>query len=119
MLTLTRLGLAALGIGGILLAGNADAAFLYWSKIQVKTGTEAKCMQLAAGVAGQNLQGVKKSPLEIAGTRNGVYVAITCVGRGGGQNAIGVIMAIDDNGQATIGARDLIADKLSKTQFID
>jgi len=119
MLTLTRLGLAALGIGGILLAGHADAAFLYWSKIQVKTGTEAKCMQLAAGVAGQNLQGVKKSALEVAGTRNGVYVAITCVGRGGGQNAIGVIMAIGDNGPATIAARDLIADKLSKTQFID
>lgn len=114
-----RLGIVALGLGAILLAGHAEAGFLYWSKIQVKTGTEAKCMQLAYGVASQNLQGVKKSGLEVAGSRNGVYVAITCVGRGGGQQAIGVVMAIGDNGPATVSTRDLIADKLSKTQFID
>ena len=113
------LGLVALGLAATMLSAHANAAFLYWSKIPVKTGTESKCMQLANGVASQNMQGVRRSNLEIAGTRNGVYVAITCVGRGNGQNAMGVIMAMGDNGPATSGARDFIADKLSKTQFID
>lgn len=113
-----RAGLLA--VATTLAAMPAQAGYLYWSKFPVKTGTEAKCMQLAYGVAGQNgLQGIRRSGLEIAGSKGGVYIAITCVGRGSGQNAIAVVMAMGDNGPATSGLRDLIADKLSKTQFID
>ena len=119
MKSLKRTCIVVLGFAAALLGGPAHAAFLYWSKIQVKTGTEAKCMQLAYGVASKNLQGVKRSALEVAGSKGAVYIAITCVGRASGQNAIGVVMAVGDNGPATSATRDLIVEKLSNTQFID
>lgn len=115
-----KIGVAGLAIAMAALAAPVGAAHLYWSKFPVKTDTEAKCLQLAYGVVSQNgLQGVKRSKLEVAGSKNGVYVSVTCVGRGGGQNAMAVVMAMSDDGRAALGARDQIAGKLAKTQFID
>ncbi len=109
-----------LGLARFLTIGEARASYLYWSKVPVQTGPEAKCMQLAHGVARQNgLQNIRRGPLEIAGSKQGVYVAITCIGRGEGQRAMAVVMAMGDAQQTTIAVRDEIAGKLSKTGFID
>jgi hypothetical protein len=107
-----RCGLIALSIATVLGAMPASAAYLYWSKFPVKTQSEATCMQFANDVATRNgLQGVRRNSLEVAGTRAGVYVSITCVARSP-QAAFAVVMAMGDNQQNTVTVRDLVSGKL-------
>ena len=70
----------------------ADA--LYFEKVAVKTTAESTCLRFARDVArSANFQNAHTSNTEVAGSVDGVYVAITCVGRGN-QPAIAVIMGV-------------------------
>lgn len=113
-------GFAALAGAALVLVSPAQAGSLWWSKFPVRTDTEAKCMQLAYGVVAQNgVQSIRRSALEIAGTKAGTYVAITCVGRSSGQQAIAVVMTQGDNDANVRAVRDEISDKLKAVGFID
>ncbi len=93
-----------------IVASRAQAASLYWSKFAVKTQSEKTCMQFAADVASRHgLQNIRRIPIEVAGTKGSSYVAMTCVGRGGGQSAIGIVMVMGDAAAAATGLRDELA----------
>jgi hypothetical protein len=101
-------------------ATGAHAASLYWKKFAVRTQSEAQCLGFAYGVASrQGLQNIRHTAIEVAGTRGNTYVSITCVGRGGGQNAMAIVMAISDVAADAIAIRDQIAGTLSKTVAFD
>lgn len=101
-------------------ATGAQAAYLYWSKFPVRTQSEAQCMSFAYGVAvQQGVKNVRRTAIEVAGTKGTIYVSITCVGRGGGQNAIALVMTVGDTAASTIAVRDQIAGQLSKTVAFD
>jgi hypothetical protein len=108
-----RVSIALLIALTFLAAAPARASYLWWSKFEVHVGSEPKCMQLAFSVAQQKLQGVRRSNADVAGTRAGVYVAITCVG------PMAVVMASGDNQQTTRTVHDDVAHSLQGTRFID
>ena len=75
-------------------ASSANADALYFEKAAVKTASEATCVRFAGDVArNQGFRNTHKSAAEVAGEKDGAYVAITCVGRGQ-QPAIAVVMAV-------------------------
>jgi hypothetical protein len=94
------------------LASIAKADALFFEKAAVKTNSEATCLRFAGDVArNQSFQNVHKSQSEVAGVKNGVYVSITCVGRGQ-QNAIAVVMAVAPNFGVAQQIGHLAADKV-------
>lgn len=81
-------------IAALSVASNASADALYFEKTAVKTASEATCLRFAGDVArNQGFRNPHKNALEVAGEKDGAYVAITCVGRGQ-QPAIAVVMTI-------------------------
>jgi hypothetical protein len=94
------------------LASIAKADALFFEKAAVKTASEATCLRFAGDVA-RNLdfQNVHKSQSEVAGVKNGVYVSVTCVGRGQ-QDAIAVVMAVASNFGVAQQIGHLVADKV-------
>ena len=95
---------------GLSCFANADA--LYFQKVGVRTKSEATCLRFASDVArNQGFQNVHKSESEVAGLKNGVYIAITCVGRGQ-EDAIAIVMAMAPNFDAAKQTGQLVADKI-------
>lgn len=93
------LGLAAIAFvaAAAVPAQDAVAASLYFEKLQVKTSSEKTCMSFAGDVARElHFRNPHKSGLEVAGEKDGAYVAITCVGRQG-QPAIAIVMSTADS----------------------
>jgi hypothetical protein len=101
---------ATLSAFGIASSANADA--LYFEKAAVKTASETTCLRFAADTA-RNLafQNGHQNAAEVAGVKNGVYVSITCIGRGQ-QNAIAVVMAVAPNFGLAQQVGHLVADKV-------
>jgi hypothetical protein len=114
-----RLSMTSLVAMTVLAATPSQASSLSWTKVEVQATSEPKCMQLAYSVAAQGmLQGIRRTNVEVAGTRAQVYVSITCIGRGTA-TAIAVIMAMGSDDQTTRRVRDEIASRLQGTRFID
>ncbi len=105
-------------LAGIVLAlaigpANAQAASLYWSKFPVKTQSEKTCMQFAFDVASRHgLQNIRRIAIEVAGTKGTAYASMTCVGRGGGQSAMGIVMVVSDAANVATALRDELATAL-------
>jgi len=100
-------------------ASIAKADSLYFEKAQVNTRSEATCMQFAANVAhAQGFQNWHSTPAEFAGSVNGVYVSITCIGRGQ-LPAIAVVMAMAPNFGAAQQTGHMIADRMRGIQCMD
>jgi hypothetical protein len=101
------------------LASIAHADALFFEKAAVKTNSEATCLRFAGDVArDQGFQNVHKSQSEVAGVKNGVYVSVTCVGRGQ-QNAIAVVMAVAPNFGTAQQIGHLVADKVRGITCMD
>ena len=101
-----------IAFAGITYANPAGAVALFFDKVAVKTGSEATCLQFASDVARQEgFTNVHKSSAEVAGEKNGAYVAITCIGRAN-QEAIAVVMSVasDFNVAKQVGL--MVATKL-------
>jgi hypothetical protein len=99
-------------LAGAVLVAPARAAALYFEKAAVKTSSEATCLKFAGDVAQkQAFKNVHKSRMEVAGEKDGAYVAITCVGRGS-QPAVAVVMstAADFNVAKQVGHE--VADRI-------
>jgi hypothetical protein len=118
MANTARVSIALLIALTFLAAAPVRASALWWSKTEVHVSSEPKCMQLAFSVAREKLQGVRRSNEEVSGTRTGVYVSITCIGRGTG-TPIAMVMAMGDSDQGTRAVRDDVVRGLEGARFID
>ena len=99
-------------VAGILFAPPADAAALYFEKAVVKTSSEATCLKFAGDVAHkQAFRNVHKNRAEVAGEKDGAYVAITCVGRGG-QPAVAVVMSTAGDFAVAKQVGHMVADRI-------
>ena len=88
------------------------AAALYFDKVFVKTSSESTCFRFAADTMRlENFQGVHKNALEVAGTKDGAYVSITCVGRTN-QPAVAIVMSVADSFDVAKRAADLAANRI-------
>ena len=96
---------------------QADA--LFFEKAAVRTTSEATCLRFAGDVARtQGFQNVHESQSEVAGVKSGVYLSITCVGRGP-QDAIAVVMAVAPTFGAAQQIGQLVADKVRGVTCFD
>jgi hypothetical protein len=119
---LLRSWLAAMSLIVLLTATSTPipAAALYWTKFQVKTQNEARCMEFAYGAATQQgLQNIRRIPIEVSGTKAGVYVSLTCVGRGGGLPAIAFVIAMGEDHTNVIAIRDQLASQIARMVSFD
>ena len=104
---------------GFMLAHSANAAALFFEKAAVRTSSEATCLSFASDVArNQNFKNVHKNPNEVAGEKDGAYVAITCVGRGQ-QPAIAVVMSVSDSFDTAKKVGHSVADRMKGITRID
>jgi hypothetical protein len=119
---LARHRLAAASLTALLAISSTPirAEALYWTKFQVKTQREARCMEFAYGAATQQgLQNIRRIPIEVSGTKSGVYVSLTCVGRGGGLPAIAFVIAVGENQANVIAIRDQLATQIGRMVSFD
>jgi hypothetical protein len=109
---------AALIVALCLHAAGAEAAYLYWASVKVKTASVGTCMNFAHGtLSGLNYQGIRVSASEVAGSANGVYVAITCLGTPG--RATAMVMAVGEQGAPVAQARDRVRDRIAGMILFD
>ena len=91
---------------------HAAAAALYFEKAVVKTSSEKTCLSFAADVARvQHFRNTHKSGAEVAGERDGAYVAITCVGRPS-QSAVAIVMSVSDGFDIAKRVGHEVADRI-------
>jgi hypothetical protein len=63
----------------LLAAPDAGAVALYWTKTPVKTASVKTCLGFAStAMRAASVQNIRVSPMEVAGSHQGAYVAITC-----------------------------------------
>lgn len=105
----TLVTLAALGLATAI---PANAAALYFVRLEVKTASEATCYRFAQDAARQlGFANVRRGPLEVAGQKGGVYLSTTCVGRGQAR-VLAVVMATSDSFPAAQQVATEFANKL-------
>ena len=102
-----------------MMAHSTDAAALFFEKVVVRTSSEATCLRFAGDVArNQGFTSVHMGPAEVAGEKEGAYVAITCVGRGQ-QPAIAVVMSVSASFDTAKQVGHFIADRMTRIVIID
>ena len=101
------------------LTSTSEADALFFDKAAVKTSSEATCLRFAGDVArNQAFRNVHKNPNEVAGEKDGAYVAITCVGRGQ-QPAIAIVMAVAPNFELAKRVGQFVAGRMKLITCID
>jgi hypothetical protein len=97
-----RLAISAGVAAGMSLAAaeNANAVSLYWAKTPVHSSVLNECLSFAYdAMRNLNIQNIRRSRDEVAGTSGGTYAAITRVGTSP-VTAV-VIVAGDDQGETS------------------
>jgi hypothetical protein len=106
-------------VASLVFPRSADAAALYFEKAAVKTSSEATCLRFAGDVArNQGFRNVHKSRAEVAGEKDGAYVAITCVGRGQ-QPAIAIVMSVAGSFNVAKQVGNFVAGRMKLITCID
>jgi hypothetical protein len=104
---------------GLATATPAQAAALYFVRLEVKTASEGTCYRFAQDTARSlGYANVRRGPLEVAGEKGGVYVSTTCVGRGSAR-AVAVVMATSDSFPAARQIATEFANRLGGMICID
>jgi hypothetical protein len=110
---------AVVACAGAAGAMSAKASSLYFEKVAVKTTSEATCLSFARQVIHSGgYTGTHASQSEAAGSTQGVYVSITCVGRGK-LPAVAVVMAMSDDFAAAKQVGHAAAAHMTSIQLID
>ena len=113
-----RMTPAVLAMAGCLYSAGAQAAYLYWSSVPVRTPYVNICMSFAHDALGRlGYRDIRVSATEVAGSTNGAYVAITCLSTL--PKATAVVMAVGDNGTTVLQARDAVARTMAGMVRID
>jgi hypothetical protein len=100
-------------------AVNAHADALYFEKTAVKSSSKPTCLRFAGDVArNQACRSTHSSAMEVAGEKDGVYVAITCVGRGQ-QPAIAIVMAMAPSFERAKQVGNFVAGRMRAITCID
>ncbi|MGT2477589.1 hypothetical protein [Paraburkholderia terrae] len=95
---------------------NAKADGFSWSKFGVRTDSEMACMQFASNVArSHGLHNLREIPYEVSGERQGAHIAMTCIDRGPGQNAVAVVMVMSPSGDIGNALRDEMSNAISNS----
>jgi hypothetical protein len=103
----------------LVLATSANADALYFEKGPVKTSSERTCLRFAGDVArNQSFKNTHSNALEVAGEKDGVYVSITCVGRGQ-QPAIVIVMAVASTFDKAKQVGSFVAGRVKAITCID
>lgn len=94
------------------------AVSLYWSKGPVRASSPKSCFEFAnKSMHDQGFQNIRRSNLEVAGSRQGVYASVTCIGTT--PKATVVVMAAGDDALATTSARDVLFNQITRMVIID
>ncbi len=89
--------------------------FLYWAKTPVSASNVPTCYSRVRAAANTyGLTGIRQSAQEVAGSKGGTYVAVTCVGAQ--PRAVAVVMAVGGNEADTRRVADELRDKIARTQ---
>ena len=116
-----RSGFNVLGVIAVLtlvVSQSASAAYLFFEKVAVKTSSEKTCLSFASSSL-RDFKNVHRSSSEVAGSKDGAYVSVTCVGRGQ-QPAIAVVMSVADASFDTAkNVGQSVATQIAKIQCID
>lgn len=98
---------------------QAHAAALYFEKSVVKTSSEKTCLSFASDVANtQRFRNAHRSASEVAGEKDGAYVAITCVGRPN-QQAVAVVMSTSESFETAKAVGRAVADRIKGIACFD
>ena len=77
-------------------------------------------MEFAYGAASQQgLQNIRRIPIEVSGSKAGVYVSMSCVGRGAGLQAIAIVIAMGENHATVLAIRDQLAGQIARMVSFD
>jgi hypothetical protein len=98
---------------GALLKPPASGSALHTVKVSVHASIDAKCLQLAYGVAVDSLQDVSATTTLVSGRLGVVNLSINCVALGAGQSAVALVTAAGGTALAATQAGDSIAAKLA------
>jgi hypothetical protein len=117
--TLRSISILVTGLTIIGSASAANATALYFERVLVRTSSETTCYRFANDVARiLQFQNIRSNRLEVAGEKNGVYVSITCIGRGQ-SNAMAVVMAASPTFDVAKQVGSEAANKLKGITNID
>jgi hypothetical protein len=99
------------GITLVCVTGTAQAVSLYWGKTPVHTSKLQECLSFANdAMRSLNVQHIRLSRDEVAGTSGGTYAAITCVGT----NPVTEVVMVGGNDNAeTSRMRDALRQKIA------
>jgi hypothetical protein len=104
--------------GALLAPGAASAVSLYWGETPVHTNSTRTCLSYATtAMRAANVQHIRQSSNEVAGTLGGTYAAITCVGTS--PRATAIVMVAGDDGGATARLRDTLRGKIAGVVSFD
>jgi hypothetical protein len=95
-------------------ATTSQAAWLEWAKIPVKTTDEARCMELAFAAATKvPLQNIQRNSGEVSGTSGDSHASMTCVGRGGKQPTLAIVIVVSDTQSNAAALKERLSEHLS------
>lgn len=104
--------LSLIGVSFLATAQAAQAAYLYWGSIAVKTASTKTCFDFAYDtMRNLNFQNIRRSQNEVAGSSGGSYVAATCVATAPRTTAM--VMVFGDSGNETARVRDDLRNKIA------
>lgn len=117
-ITLRSLRMLFPGAALCICAAGLQAVSFYWGDTPVKSGSVKTCLSFAGTVArAQQLQNLRISANEVAGTQNGNYVAITCIGTS--PRATAMVMVAGETAGPAIALRDALKAKIAAITLID
>lgn len=109
---------AAIAAAALSVSSSANATALYWTKTPVKTASVKSCLSFAASAMRDlSMQNIRVSAMEVAGSRGGVYAAITCFNTA--PRATAIAMGAGDNLAATRQLSEDLQRKIAGIQMFD
>jgi hypothetical protein len=112
---LFHLGCVATAAGALAASAVASAVNLYWAYIPVAAASVNDCLSLAMdAMRGVNVQNVRRSSVEVEGSRKGIYATIVCIATT--PRATAVVMVAGDDERETVRTRDDLRQRVAATK---
>jgi hypothetical protein len=101
-----------------LVCTDAYAVSLYWARTNVNTASVKTCFSFAqSAMQALNMQNIRVSRAEVAGTRNNMYAALTCIGTA--PRVTAMVMVAGEDGAATKALSVALQQKIAGTIKFD
>lgn len=101
------------------LVSGAAAASLSWMSTTVNPGRVSTCLRFAQeSLRSLGYQGVRVTPgVEVAGSKSGVYVTVTCLNTSA--HATAMVMAVGDDAALASTLKSELVDRVSRESCIE